>query len=75
MWPDSYLSRGQNQDHPAAGAGEMVPAAINQQYGTAHDPMMQTIESRSVLTTIIQTKNLYPKDRGSACRSKTWSRK
>jgi polysaccharide biosynthesis transport protein len=61
MWPDSYTSRAIIRIVPQQVPAEMVQAAESQRMEQRMSAMMQTVESRSVLTNIINTYNLYPK--------------
>src|SRR5580698_9790028 len=63
MWPDSYTSIAIVRIVPQQVPEQMVQAAVNQQMAERLSSMQQTIESRSVLTTIINTFGLYPKER------------
>src|SRR5580692_3735617 len=59
MWPDSYTSSDIVRIMPQ----QMVQAAVNQAMDQRLNSMAQTILSRSVLTNIINTFGLYPKER------------
>lgn len=61
MWPDSYTSRAIIRIVPQQVPEEMVQAAVSQKMEARMSAMVQTVESRSVLTNIINTYNLYPK--------------
>jgi len=61
MWPDSYTSQAIIRIVPQQVPEEMVQAAVSQRMEQRMSSMMQTVESRSVLTNIINTYNLYPK--------------
>jgi len=61
MWPDSYTSKAVIRVVPQQLPEQMVPAAVNQQMSSRITTMMQTVESRAVLTNIINQFNLYPK--------------
>ena len=61
MWPDSYTSRAIIRIVPQQVPEEMVQAAESQRMEARMSAMVQTVESRSVLTNIINTYNLYPK--------------
>jgi succinoglycan biosynthesis transport protein ExoP len=61
MWPDSYTSQAIIRIVPQQVPEEMVQAAVSQRMEQRMSAMMQTVESRSVLTNIINTFNLYPK--------------
>ena len=62
LWPDSYLSEAKVKITPQQVPESMVPSAINQSMLDRIESMRQEILSRSVLTTIIQNKNLYKKE-------------
>jgi succinoglycan biosynthesis transport protein ExoP len=61
MWPDSYTSAAIIRIVPQQVPEEMVQAAASQRMEQRMSAMIQTVESRSVLTNIINTYNLYPK--------------
>ncbi len=61
MWPDSYTSQAIIRIVPQQVPEEMVQAAVSQRMEQRMSAMIQTVESRSVLTNIINTFNLYPK--------------
>jgi len=61
MWPDSYTSTAIIRIVPQQVPEEMVQAAVSQRMEQRMAAMIQTVESRSVLTNIINTYNLYPK--------------
>jgi len=63
MWPDSYTSIGVVRIVPQQVPEQMVQAAVNQGMDQRLNSMAQTILSRSVLTNIINTFGLYPKER------------
>jgi succinoglycan biosynthesis transport protein ExoP len=63
MWPDSYRSTAIIRVVPQQVPEQMVQAAVNQAMSERITSMQQTIESRSVLTNIINTFGLYPKER------------
>ncbi|HLX42826.1 MAG TPA: GNVR domain-containing protein [Bryobacteraceae bacterium] len=63
LWPDSYLSAAVIKITPQQIPESMVQSSINQQMYDRINSMEQTILSRSVLTTIINTYNLYPSER------------
>jgi polysaccharide biosynthesis transport protein len=63
MWPDTYESRASLRVVPQQVPEQMVQAAVNQQMGQRLNSMAQTILSRAVLTNIINTYGLYPKER------------
>jgi succinoglycan biosynthesis transport protein ExoP len=61
MWPDSYTSHAIIRIVPQQVPEEMVQAAVSQKMEQRMSAMVQTVLSRSVLTNIINTYNLYPK--------------
>jgi succinoglycan biosynthesis transport protein ExoP len=61
MWPDSYTSTAVIRIVPQQVPAEMVQAAESQRMEQRMSAMIQTVESRSVLTNIINTYSLYPK--------------
>jgi polysaccharide chain length determinant protein (PEP-CTERM system associated) len=63
MWPDSYTSTAIVRIVPQQVPEQMVQAAVNQAMDQRLNSMAQTIMSRSVLTNIINTFGLYPKER------------
>ena len=63
LWPDSYLSAAVIKITPQQIPESMVQSSINQQMYDRINSMEQTILSRSVLTTIIQTYGLYQSER------------
>jgi uncharacterized protein involved in exopolysaccharide biosynthesis len=63
MWPDKYLSQATIRIKPQQVPESMVPSAVNQQMWERIESMKAGILSRATLTTIIQNKNLYPKER------------
>lgn len=63
MWPDSYTSTAVIRVVPQQVPEQMVQAAVNQAMGDRITAMAQQIESRAVLTNIINTYGLYPKER------------
>ena len=63
MWPDSYTSSAIIRIVPQQVPEQMVQAAVNQDMTQRLNSMAQTILSRSVLTNIINTFGLYPKQR------------
>jgi polysaccharide chain length determinant protein (PEP-CTERM system associated) len=63
IWPDSYVSEAVVKIVPQQVPATMVQSAINQQMSDRINSMAQTILSRTTLTTIINTFNLYPRER------------
>lgn len=63
LWPDVYVSRAAVKVQPQQVPTSMVPSAINQMMTDRINSMSQTILSRTVLTTIINTFGLYQRER------------
>ncbi|HVO99431.1 MAG TPA: Wzz/FepE/Etk N-terminal domain-containing protein [Bryobacteraceae bacterium] len=63
LWPDTYTSTAIIRIVPQQVPEQMVQAAVNQAMSDRISAMAQQIESRSVLTNIINTFGLYPKER------------
>ena len=63
LWPDSYVSQSVVKIVPQQVPVAMVQSAINQQMSDRINSMAQTILSRTTLTTIINSFNLYPRER------------
>lgn len=63
LYPDSYVSSAVIKIVPQQVPSNMVQSAINQQMSDRITSMAQTILSRSVLTTIINTFDLYKRER------------
>jgi polysaccharide chain length determinant protein (PEP-CTERM system associated) len=63
LYPDNYLSQAVVKIVPQQVPQNMVQSAINQQMSDRINSMAQTILSRTVLTTIINTFNLYQRER------------
>lgn len=61
MWPDQYVSTAIIRIVPQQVPEEMVQASVSQRMEARMTAMLQTVESRSVLTSIINNFNLYPK--------------
>src|SRR6202142_2433814 len=61
--PDNYLSQAVVKIVPQQVPQNMVQSAINQQMSDRINSMAQTILSRTVLTTIINSFGLYQRDR------------
>ncbi len=61
MWPDSYTSTAIIRIVPQQVPEEMVQASVSQRMEARMTAMLQTVESRSVLSSIINNFNLYPK--------------
>ena len=64
LYPDSYSSQAVIKIVPQQVPTNMVQSAINSQMSDRINSMAQTILSRSVLTTIINTFDLYKRERG-----------
>jgi len=64
LWPDSYISQAVVKIVPQQVPTNMVQSSINQEMNDRINSMSQTILSRTVLTTIINTFSLYQKERG-----------
>ena len=62
LYPDSYASQAVVKIVPQQVPQNMVQSAINQQMSDRINSMAQTILSRSVLTTIINSFGLYPRE-------------
>ena len=63
LYPDSYVSQAVVKIVPQQVPQNMVQSAINQQMSDRVNSMAQTILSRTVLTTIINTFGLYQRER------------
>ena len=63
LYPDNYVSQAVVKIVPQQVPQNMVQSAINQQMSDRINSMAQTIMSRTVLTTIINTFNLYQRER------------
>ena len=63
LYPDSYTSQAVVKIVPQQVPQNMVQSAINQQMSDRINSMAQTIMSRSVLTTIINSFGLYQRER------------
>jgi polysaccharide chain length determinant protein (PEP-CTERM system associated) len=63
LWPDSYESQAAIRIVPQQVPQTMVPPAVNQEMMDRINSMSQQIRSRTVLTTIINTFGLYPRER------------
>lgn len=64
LYPDSYVSQAVVKIVPQQVPVNMVQSAINQQMSDRINSMAQEILSRTVLTTIINTFDLYKRERG-----------
>src|SRR5258705_9442114 len=63
LYPDSYVSQAVVKIVPQQVPQNMVQSAINQQMSDRINSMAQTILSRTVLTTIINSFGLYQQER------------
>jgi len=63
LWPDSYVSQAVIKITPQQIPKEMVQSSVNQEMFDRLNSMQQEIESRGVLTTIINTYDLYKRER------------
>ena len=63
FWPDSYLSTAVIRIQPQQVPASMVQPAVNQDMAERITSMSQTILSRAVLTTVINSFGLYQKER------------
>lgn len=63
LWPDTYISSATIRVVPPAVPSTLVPSNVNSAMSQRIDAMYQTISSRTNLTNIINTHNLYPRDR------------
>lgn len=63
LWPDSYVSTGVIKIVPQQVPQNMVESAVNQEMTDRINSMAQTIESRTTLTSIINTFGLYQRER------------
>jgi polysaccharide chain length determinant protein (PEP-CTERM system associated) len=63
LYPDSYISQAVVKIVPQQVPQNMVQSALNQQMSDRINSMAQTILSRTVLTTIINTFGLYTRER------------
>src|SRR5579862_3222248 len=63
LYPDSYVSQEVIKIVPQQVPQNMVQSAINQQMSDRINSMAQSILSRTTLTSIIQSFNLYQRER------------
>jgi succinoglycan biosynthesis transport protein ExoP len=63
LWPDSYVSQAVIMIKPQQIPESMVQSSVNQQMFDRLNSMEQEIRSRAVLTTIINTYDLYKRER------------
>jgi polysaccharide biosynthesis transport protein len=62
LWPDTYVSRGIIKVEPQHVPESLVQPEMSHDMIDRINSMKENIESRSVLTEIIRTNNLYPKE-------------
>src|SRR5687768_10259117 len=63
LWPDTYVSSATIRVVPPQVPSSLVPTNVNSAMSQRINAMYQTISSRSNLTNIVTTFNLYPRDR------------
>lgn len=63
LWPDTYVSVASIQVTPPQVPDRLVPSNVNMEISQRINAMASNILSRPTLTNIIQTYNLYPKER------------
>src|SRR3977135_4343841 len=63
LWPDTYVSTAVIRVVPPQVPESLVPTNVNMEMSQRINAMAQTILSRGNLTNIINTFNLYPRDR------------
>src|SRR5579875_446067 len=63
LWPDSYVSQAVIMIKPQQIPESMVQSSVNQQIFDRLNAMEQEVRSRAVLTTIINTYDLYKRER------------
>lgn len=63
LWPDSYVSQAVIKIQPQQIPESMVQSSVNQQMFDRLNAMEQEVRSRAVLTTIINTYDLYKRER------------
>jgi polysaccharide chain length determinant protein (PEP-CTERM system associated) len=63
LWPNTYLSRATVKVVPQQVPESYVQSNVNQLMSDRISSMAQTVLSRAVLSTIIQSLDLYPRDR------------
>lgn len=63
FWPDTYVSMASIRVVPPQVPEKLVPTNVNMQMADRVNSMKQTILSRNTLTNIIQTYDLYRKER------------
>lgn len=65
LWPDTYVSTATIRIAPPQVPETLVPSNVNSAMVQRINSMYQTVTSRPVLSSIVETYNLYPKDRAS----------
>ncbi len=63
LWPDTYVSTASIQVTPPQVPDRLVPSNVSMELSQRINTMASNILSRPTLTNIIQTYNLYPKER------------
>ena len=63
LWPDTYVSEGIIKVEPQQLPTSLVQGVMTQDMLDQINSMTEQIESRAILTNIITTYNLYPKER------------
>ncbi len=63
LWPDTYVSEATIQVTPPQVPQHLVPSNVNVEISQRVSAMASNILSRPTLTNIIQTYNLYPRER------------
>ncbi len=63
LWPNTYVSSATIKVVPQAVPENLIQSIVNQAMSDRITSMAQTVLSRAVLTTIIQSYELYPRDR------------
>jgi len=63
LWPDAYVSQSAIRVVPSQVPERLVPSNVNLEMSQHINSMASTILSRTMLTNIIQTYGLYPRER------------
>jgi polysaccharide chain length determinant protein (PEP-CTERM system associated) len=63
LWPDTYISQAAIRVLPSQVPEKLVPTNVNLEMSQHINSMASAILSRTMLTNIIQTYNLYPSER------------
>jgi polysaccharide chain length determinant protein (PEP-CTERM system associated) len=63
LWPDTFISQAVIRVIPPQVPERLVPTNVNAEMSQRVNSMAQSILSRATLTNIINTYNLYPRDR------------